>query len=76
MTQIDETRGLTAEKREELVLQLSRQVLLNGECPYPELRSALESLVDGLTAEQAPSSAPDWPQVIGEALTLRPKHGS
>lgn len=75
MTQIDETRGLSAENREELVLQLAKQVLLNDEPPYPELRSALESLVDGLTTERAPSTSPDWPQVLAEAVTLRPKHG-
>jgi hypothetical protein len=60
--------------RDELVKKLAREVTSSDVKPYPELQTALESLVDALGQGKTPGVSPDWPAVISEAIQLRPSH--
>lgn len=64
----------TAVKRDQLVNELAREVTFTDDEPYPELKSALESLVDAVSAGKSPGVSPDWAAVISEAINLRPQH--
>jgi hypothetical protein len=64
----------TGVNRQELVRKLSREVTSSDAEPYPELKTALESLVDALSAGKTPGVSPDWPAVVSEAIQLRPQH--
>lgn len=68
------TQVKSGETREKLVQELSREVTFSDAPPYPELKTALESLVDALSAGKAPGVSPDWAAVVGEAVNLRPQH--
>lgn len=67
--------GAKLPPHDDLVRQLAADVLQTAEDPYPELEAALSRLVciiQGLPCASTPS---DWPQVIAEAISLRPVHG-
>lgn len=68
------TQVKPGETREKLVQELSREVTFSTDEPYPELKTALESLVDAVSQGKAPGVSPDWAAVISEAVNLRPRH--
>lgn len=65
---------LSTDQRTALVAKLARQVTLKDGVMYPELETALTALIDGISADQAPSDAVDWPAIVSEGTNLRPQH--
>ncbi len=63
-------------ERDRLIKIMTKQVTYKDQEPYPELKIALEALVDRLKDEEPPSPETDWPAIVAEAVNLRPRHGS
>jgi hypothetical protein len=61
-------------RRTALVQKLTRQVTYRDDPPYPELKTVLEAVVDGLSHGEPPQKAVDWPAIVAEAVNLRPQH--
>lgn len=65
---------LATDQRTALMAKLARQVTLKDGVLYPELETALGSLIDALADGKAPSDSVDWPALICEGTNLRPQH--